>query len=147
MQFLCLTKFLTENPFKDNRLSVRTLLAFWQQLHDDGHTDRSPNHHIIKAIRDHLSSRGLIDWKDNQYQPPSKDDAKDGVCCRWCLTGDFIDVVDAYLLSGERENVDNHYNGTGRYLVPVMRMIREEKKTLYYSWAEEQIEHFYSQAA
>ena len=145
--FLCLTKFLTENPFKDNRLSVRTLLAFWQQLYDDGHTTRSPNHHIIKAIRDHLSSRGLIDWKDHRYQPPSGEGEKDGVCCRWCLTGDFIDIVDAYLLNGGGENVDNHYKGTGEYLIPMMRMIREEKKSLYFSWAEEQIDEFYRQAA
>jgi len=145
--FLCLTKFLTDNPFKDNRLSVRTLLAYWQGLYDAGHTDRSPNHHIIKAIRDHLSSRGLIDWKDHRYQPPSGEGAKDGLCCRWCLTEDFVDIVDTFLLNGERENVDSHYKGTGEYLIPQMKLLREEKRAAYYSWAEDQIDELFGQAA
>ena len=65
------TLWFTEHPNKNNRLSVRTILLFWQNLQDRNLTNRSPNHHRVKAIRDYLSGKRCVDWIDNGYQPPS----------------------------------------------------------------------------
>jgi hypothetical protein len=138
--------WLQEHGTKDHRHSVRTTLAFWTDLQSRGLTDRSPNHHRIKTIRDYLSSRGCVDWLDNKYQPPSEKGAKDGICCKWRLDEAF-----AVLLMAGGDNVGTNFRGEGENLVPQMRMLREEaeqrKESLFWEAAEREIEAIFQKAA
>ena len=43
--------------------------------------------------------------------------------------------------------MDNQYRGTGEYLIPQMKMLREGKAAAYYSWAEDRIDEFFARAA
>lgn len=143
---LLIALWLQEHGTKDHRHSVRTTLAFWDDLQNRGLTDRSPNHHRIKTIRDYLSSRGCVDWLDNRYQPPSGKGAKDGICCKWRL-----DEVFAALLLAGGDNVGSDFRGEGENLVPQMRMLREEaeqkKEILFWRAADMEIEAIVQKAA
>lgn len=138
--------WLQEHGTKDHRHSVRTTLAFWDDLQQRGLTDRSPNHHRIKTIRDHLSSRGCVDWLDNKYQPPSGKGARDGICCKWRLDEAF-----AVLLMAGGDNVVSDFRGEGENLCPQMRLLREEaelrKEKLFWQAAEREIEAIFQKAA
>jgi hypothetical protein len=138
--------WLQEHGTKDHRHSVRTTLAFWDDLHSRGLTDRSPNHHRVKTIRDYLSSRGCVDWLDNRYQPPSGMGAKDGICCKWRL-----DEVFAVLLMAGGDNVGTAFRGQGENLVPQMRLLREEAELsmerLFWQAADKELEAIFQKAA
>lgn len=138
--------WLKEHGTKDSRHSVRTTLAFWDDLQSRGLTDRSPNHHRIKSIRNYLSSRGCVDWLDNKYQPPSGKGAKDGICCKWRLDEFF-----AILLMAGGDNVGSEFRGEGENLRPQMRFLREEaewcKESLFWEAADREIEAIFQKAA
>lgn len=143
---LLIALWLKEHGTKDHRHSVRTTLAFWDDLQQRGLTDRSPNHHRVKTVRDYLSSRGCVDWVDNKYQPPSGKGAKDGICCKWRLDETF-----AILLMAGGGNVGTEHRGKGENLRPQMRMLREEaewrKEKLFWEAAEREIEAIFQKAA
>ncbi len=143
---LLVALWLQDHGTKDHRHSVRTTLAFWHDLQNRGLTDRSPNHHRIKAIRDYLSSRGCVDWLDNRYQPPSDKGQKDGICCKWRLEDSF-----AVLLVRGGDNVGTDFMGEGENLRPVMRLLREEeameKEKQFWEAADREMEVIFGNAA
>lgn len=139
---LLIAKYLSEHPNKEHRHSLRYCMLLWRWLHDEGACTRCPNHKIFAAVRNHLSSRGLINWIDNRYQPSSKPEAKDGVCCRWALMESFLS-----LLEQGGDNVDNQTRGNGKYLFPELRMLREQANNDWQTWAEDQIEELFRIAA
>lgn len=143
---LLIALWLQEHGTKDHRHSVRTTIAFWDDLQSRGHTVRSPNHHRIKTIRDYLSSRGCVDWLDHGYQPPSGKGAKDGICCKWRL-----DEVFAILLLTGGDNVGSEFRGEGEDLRPQMRFLREEaewsKERHFWQAADKEIEALFQKAA
>jgi hypothetical protein len=138
--------WLQDHGTKDHRHSVRTTLAFWDDLRNRGLADRSPNHHRVKSIRDYISSRGCVGWLDNRYQPPSGKGAKDGICCKWRLDEAF-----AVLLMAGGDNVGTDFRGEGENLVPQMRLLREEadqrKEKLFWQAAEREMEAIFQKAA
>jgi hypothetical protein len=143
---LLIALWLQQHGTKDHRHSVRTTVAFWEDLQLRGLTDRSPNHHRVKSVRDYLSSRGCVDWLDNRYQPPSGKGTKDGICCKWRL-----DEVFAILLLAGGDNVGTDFRGEGENLVPQMRLLREEadlsRERLFWRAADKEIEAIFQKAA
>ena len=139
---LLIALWLQEHGSKDNRHSVRTTLAFWLDLQDRGLTNRSPNHHRIKTIRDYLSARGCIDWQENNYQPPTADNAKDGKCCRWRL-----DEGLAALITTGGDSVGSSFLGNGQNLQPCKIFSINDTESVYWEAAEKEIEAIFWKAA
>ncbi len=143
---LLVALWLQDHGTKDHRHSVRTTLAFWDNLQSRNWTNRSPNHHRIKTIRDYLSSRGCVDWLDNKYQPPSDKEQKDGICCKWRLDDAF-----SALLRERGDNVGTDFMGQGENLRPQMRLLREEeamkKEKQFWEAADREMEVIFGNAA
>lgn len=65
--FLMLLKFFTNNMNPDGSLPVNRWSEMWKAVKDAGDVNRAFCCQRFSAIRDHLSSLGLLDWKDENY--------------------------------------------------------------------------------
>lgn len=89
------------DPNSDGSLPTRRVGEMWTGLFTAGDVQRGWNHHRWKVIRDFLSARGHIDWKEHRYEYETvvldKDGNKDvqkskrGIACKWAISEEFHD--------------------------------------------------------
>jgi hypothetical protein len=66
--FLMLFNKFSLNPYPNGAMPTQRFIGYWTDLHEQGDVDRPFNEKRFKAIRDYLSSLGLIDWEDPNYE-------------------------------------------------------------------------------
>jgi hypothetical protein len=84
--FLLLLKFFSENMNADGSLPVARWKNLWQALFEAGDVGRAFCPQRFKAIRDYLSSLGLLDWEDESYRIGWNDEKGQyhkGKACKW----------------------------------------------------------------
>ena len=65
--FLMMLKFFTNNMNPDGSLPVERWRKMWKAVKNSGDINRAFCCQRFCSIRDHLSSLGLLDWKDKNY--------------------------------------------------------------------------------
>lgn len=66
--FLLLLKKFSENPYPNGAMPTQRFIGYWTQLFESEEVGRLFNEKRFRAIRDWLSSLGLIDWQDPNYE-------------------------------------------------------------------------------
>ena len=65
--FLMLLRFFTSNMNADGSLPTARWIEMWTALHEAGDIGRPWCHHRYAAMRNYLSSKGLLSWEDAGY--------------------------------------------------------------------------------
>ena len=90
--FLACLKFFTGRMNADGTLPARRFSGLWAAMYEAGDVGRAFDCHRFKAIRDHLSDLGLLDWQDRTFVAPRLDDhgnRKNGRACKW-MAGEVL---------------------------------------------------------
>jgi hypothetical protein len=66
--FLVLLRFFTNNMNADGSLPYKRFRQMWQVVFEAGDIDRQFDDSRFAAVRDYLSSLGLLDWKNKNYE-------------------------------------------------------------------------------
>lgn len=93
--FLLLTEFFTNNRESNGGLPGKRIEKLWRSLEEAEDVSRKYNHHKIKEMRNLLSDLGLIDWTDESYQIGWWEGEvwKKGVCMKWCLGSELMEML------------------------------------------------------
>jgi len=84
--FLMLLKFFTKNMNADGSLPTKRWMNLWSSLYGAGDVDRAFCPQRFKAMRDFVSSLGLLDWEDETYSIGilyNDGEYKKGQACKW----------------------------------------------------------------
>lgn len=95
--FLLVLRFCTANMNEDGSLPYARFEGLWSALHEAGDVHRPFDCKRFAAIRNYLSSLGLLDWEDNNYTPGRTDEhGKDhrGKACRWKASELLMGMLD-----------------------------------------------------
>lgn len=95
--FLMLLKFFSQNMNSDGSLPVERWKKMWNSLFEGGDIDRAFCPQRFKAIRDFLSSLGLLDWKDRSYCLGWYDQEGEyhkGKACKWQASGKLMEMLE-----------------------------------------------------
>ena len=95
--FLLLLKFFTEHMNQDGSLPAKRWRNMWKALFEAGDVSRAFCPQRFKAIRDHLSSLQLLDWKDETYQIGWYDEDGEyhkGLACKWQASEQLIGMLE-----------------------------------------------------
>ena len=110
--FLMLGKCFTENMNKDGSMPSERFSSVWTKMHENGDVDRGYNGKRVKAIRDFLTSQGLICWVDNHFVIGTELDEQGnrikGKACKWHFADELMELLDLSLLQssyGEGESI------------------------------------------
>jgi hypothetical protein len=132
---LLILLFINKNPNEDGSIPTERVKQLWISLFKYHNIKRNWNHHRWKTIRDFLSSKSLINWKDNKYNFGDKYNNIKGNACKWSLSHKFLLYVqfcvsktkpdkeaplmdtDNSLIIKIKENIS--------YLKPILKYLRE----------------------
>jgi len=84
--FLMFMVFFTKNMNEDGTLPWARFKNLWDAVYKSGDIDRPFHPNRFAAIRDYLTSLGLIEWEDDTYKVGAigSDGKKhNGVACKW----------------------------------------------------------------
>jgi hypothetical protein len=98
--FLMCLRFITSEMNADGTLPTRRFQALWTSLHECNDVSRAWNCHRFKAIRDHLSNLGLLEWADNTY---TKSGNGTGRACKWKASNELLALLIPKTQEGEKE--------------------------------------------
>lgn len=131
---LLILMFIDKNPNNDGSIPTERVKQLWKSLYKYHDVKRNWNHHRWKAIRDFLSMKNLIDWKDNKYEFGDKSTNKKGIACKWNLSKKFISYVLKVLTPNQTKErtslMDTNpsyfikLKEDNRYLKPILRFLR-----------------------
>lgn len=96
--FLMLLRFFTGNMNQDGSLPQARFKGLWTALFTSGDIDRPFDDKRFAAIRNYLSSLGLLDWQDEQYRLGWTGDDRQyhrGQACRWKASALLMEMLDA----------------------------------------------------
>ncbi len=124
--FLMLLRFFTENMNTDRSLPYARFKGLWDALFEAGDIKRPFEPKRFAAIRNYLSSLGLLDWEDEHYRIGRSDHLgqHQGQACRW-HAGDLL----MQLLEWEKASEDEEQAGLNA-LVTREEGEREERAPL-----------------
>lgn len=130
------------HPNKDGSFPFMRIYNLWQALYERGQVSRAPDTKRITAIRNYFSSKGLLEWEDNIYQPGYWKEGKyvQGKACKWTITQAFVS-----LLHEEEKNtlLGTQFTYNPNYLRPVKKLPvckqREEQQWLYRAMFEHEM--------
>jgi hypothetical protein len=94
--FLMIGKFFTENMPTNGAMPTNRWSKMWTALMDDGDVSRPFSGKRFAAIRNHLSSLGLIDWQDANYTPGFETASGKwvkGEAAQWQFDPELMDVL------------------------------------------------------
>lgn len=145
------------DPNADGSLPCRRVEKLWAALFDAGDVDRPWNHHRWKAIRDFLSERGHIDWRDHRYEygAVAQDGTiKRGIACKWTISDEFDSTLEKISTLPDSEGgasfVDTairqliRTQGNGENLRPQPFLLRMEIEKQFWWRAYEACEHLFA---
>ncbi len=95
--FLMLLRFFSLNMNADGSLPVERWKKMWQALFEAGDIGRAFCPQRFKVIRDHLSSLGLLDWKDQTYCLGGYDQEGEyhkGRACKWQASDWLMEMLE-----------------------------------------------------
>jgi hypothetical protein len=104
---LLLGEWFTKNMLPNGALPHARWKGLWSSLYKRGEVKRAWCHKRFKAIRDLLSSLGLIDWEDERYAIGWHDEIGDyhkGDAAKWRLSEELMQVL------AEARNMDGQAN-------------------------------------
>jgi hypothetical protein len=112
---LMIGEFFTNHMEANGAMPTARWLKMWTALYESGDINRGWDHHRFKAIRDYLSSVGLIEWQDNAYVLGWRDGQGDyhkGQSAKWKFSQVLMDQLAEAgqardTLVGVVDNVDN----------------------------------------
>ncbi len=84
----------------------RRIIGLWDKLYKEGLVDRQFDPKRLKAIRNMLSERGLVDWKSNAYRPPVIENGKvvdPGKAMVWRFGAELTSVLSLLRSCGGQE--------------------------------------------
>ena len=82
---LLLLKALHAHPNPDGTMPTERVRGLWESLHQAGDVKRQWNRKRFTALRDFLSDRGLLAWRDNRYAA--------GRACKWAPSAELMRLV------------------------------------------------------
>ena len=118
---LGLVKFFTNNMETNGALPTKRFKTLWECLYEKGQINRAWNCNRFKAMRDLLSSLGLIDWKESTFQVGhyEQGEYKKGKAAKWKGSAELMGLLDLCLSKEEERgesilctNKDNSQNVT-----------------------------------
>jgi hypothetical protein len=112
---LIVGEFFTNHMEANGAMPTARWRKMWTALYEGGDINRAWDHHRFKAIRDYLSSLGLIEWQDNTYVLGWRDGRGEyhkGQSAKWKLSQVLMDQLAeagqaADVLVSVVDNVDN----------------------------------------
>jgi hypothetical protein len=163
--FCCFLRHAKKNPNSDGSCPMNWILGckkrnqkgFWGILKEAGYTDRSPDHHRIKAMRDFASELGFINWIDHRYEAGEEINGEfvPGVACRWSITEEFSVLLNgsSNKEEGGRRGIASFMGGnlcqipvpkgTGQHLLPELALIRTNYEELWLEDASKRLEKLF----
>ena len=155
---MVILRHFKSDPNNDGSLPTRRVGEMWTGLFNAGDVTRGWNHHRWKVIRDFLSARGHIDWKEHRYEYGTvvldENGVKDvkqsqrGIACKWAIAEEFNDHLTFIIAckTGEASFVDTRKRnlipsqGKGENLKPEPFLLRVEMEQQFWSRAYEACE-------
>jgi hypothetical protein len=112
---LMLGEFLTNHMEANGAMPTARWRKLWMNLYESGDISRAWDHHRFKAVRDYLSSLGLIEWQDSTYVLGWHDGQGDyhkGQAAKWKFSKDLMNQLTAAGQAADTlvsvvDNVDN----------------------------------------
>ena len=104
--FLMFVVFFSNNMNEDGSLPWARFKNFWNAVHKSGDIDRPFQCNRFAAIRNYLSSLGLIEWADSTYkigQIDEKGRKYGGKACKWKASQLLLDLIKK-VETGDTEN-------------------------------------------
>lgn len=131
---LLILLFINKNPNNDGSIPTERVKQLWKSLFKYHDVKRNWNHHRWKVIRDFLSLKGFINWKDNKYEFGNKLNNQKGKACRWNLSEKFISYILKFFSAPKKKertslmdtvvSTNNKIKEDNRYLKPILRFLR-----------------------
>jgi hypothetical protein len=132
--FLMLLKWFTKNMNSDGSLPWARFKGLWDALHEAGDISRAFDAKRFAAVRNYLSSLGLIEWKENTFHTGfwSQGSKMPGKACKWKAGETLMKMLE----EEEKEKRDNETSLAGTHssnhlqqLVESLEMLPIEQTT------------------
>jgi hypothetical protein len=103
--FLMLLKYFTGNMNQDGSLPWARFKGLWDALFNVGDITRAFDAKRFAALRNYLSSLGLLDWSDETYHPEfcHHTGTAPGKACKWKAGLLLMNMLDEEHVSNQRE--------------------------------------------
>jgi hypothetical protein len=95
--FVMFLKFFTEHMNADGSLPYARFKKFWEAVAHTGDVARSFQSNRFAAIRNYLSSLGLIEWEDNTFTPGqmcADGKRRGGKACKWKASEALLQMME-----------------------------------------------------
>jgi hypothetical protein len=156
---MVILRHFKDDPNPDQSLPCRRVGELWTAMFNAGDVDRGWNHHRWKRIRDFLSARGHIDWKDHRYQYKSQGQGQgkplQGIACKWSISDELYQTLERVALTsavntGEASFADTEIRtmipsqGKGHFLTPKSFPLWDERQQKFWLKASEACENLFA---
>lgn len=104
--FLMLLRYFTQNMNRDGSLPYARFKGLWTSVFESGDVDRNFEDKRFAALRNYLSSLGLLDWKDDKYTlgtTDSEGNKHKGKASRWQASELLMSLLDWQELKKQQE--------------------------------------------
>lgn len=94
--FLAILRFCGENPNTDGSMPTQRIKALWDGLYRREYTERGWDHHRFKVLRDWLSQKGHLAWKDQDYIVGREVNGffQKGQASRWAASEQLLELLE-----------------------------------------------------
>jgi hypothetical protein len=136
---LMLGEFFTNHMEANGAMPTARWRKMWTALYEGGDINRAWDHHRFKAIRDYLSSLGLIEWQDDTYVLGWRDGQGDyhkGQAAKWkfsknmmnqlAAAGQATDTLVGVVDNGEEKNASSMGTGITEWVSTLQQLSRKD---------------------
>ncbi len=109
-------RFFSHNMNQDGSLPTERFRTLWEAMLETGDIERAWDYKRHAAMRNYLSSLGLLEWEDERYSPGCG--GQKGQAAKWRASKELLAMLDELEMVEEKKEEDTSLTGTTTIELP-----------------------------